>query len=105
LKGADERSDARADRIVDTARIGLGFEAEQMAQVVLAAYEPDELLGCYARPRDFERPRGGRPAQKGLDLAQRALRPGAPEYLAKRRKSGDFRDYDPVNRDRVGGED
>jgi hypothetical protein len=63
-EGAHERIDARTDRIADarTDRIadarltgfGFGFEAEQMAQVVLAAYQPDELLGCYARLRDFE---------------------------------------------------
>src|SRR6266403_4533384 len=76
-----------------------------MAQMVLSADQPDELLGRHAGLRDFERPRGGRSAHECLNLAQGALRPGAPEYLAERRKSGDFRDYDPVNRDRVGGED
>jgi hypothetical protein len=54
LKGADENIHARAHRLADTRPIGLGFEAEQMAQVVLAAYEPDELLGRHARLRDFE---------------------------------------------------
>ena len=54
LKGANKRIDAAADRILDARPIGLRFEAEQMAQVVLPAHQPDELLGGQARLRDFE---------------------------------------------------
>jgi len=54
LKSADERIDTRADRIFNPRQIGFGLEAEQMAQVVLSAHEPDELLGRHARLRDFE---------------------------------------------------
>src|SRR5205823_10623091 len=88
LKGADKCADRAFDDTLDLTAAGLGFEAEQLAQLDIGAHQADELLG--GEPRVGQRQCAGRrrTAQETLDLDTFALGSGAPKHLTEHRETG-----------------
>ena len=81
---------------------GLGFEAEQLAQLDIGAHEADELLGGEPRIGQRQCASRRRTAQETLDLDTLALGSGTPKHPAEHREAGDLAHDDAVQRDRVG---
>src|SRR6516162_11347543 len=71
----------------DSALVGIRFEAQQVANVYVAAHQRDELLSGKPGIAQDQGARCDRALQVELDLETLAFRSGAPEHLAEPRES------------------
>jgi len=75
-----------------------------MTELNVAADQSDKLLGGEPGIGEGQATRSGRAFQKSFDLNALAFGPGMPEYLAEHREAGNFGEDDPVQCQRIGGE-
>ena len=77
--------------------IGVRFKAQQIAELNIAAYQRDELLGSEPGICKGQGARCNRALQVGLDLKTLTLGSGTPKHLAESGEASDFGKNDPVH--------
>ena len=104
--GAAKRANEGVDRGLHGSEnftlASLAFKAKQVAQLDVATYQRDELLGGKPCVRHRQGAGCDRALNEGLDLEALPLGSGAPEHLSEPRKASGLAHYDAVQRDRIG---